>query len=419
MTTQRRRRALAALALTLLLVACGTNDEAAESAAPVEGPASGELTVWAMGAEGEALGVLAEAFTAENPEVTVNVTPIAWDVAHDRLITAIAGNETPDVTQLGSTWAGEFAGTGALEPVPDTIDSGAFFDGIWETNLVEDTAYGVPWYVETRLLYYRTDIAEAAGITEPPTTWDELFTMAQAMKEEGGAENGISLTVGTGSWQNYLPFVWSNGGDVTAEDGTFSLDSPEAVEALEYYDSFFEAGLVSPQPEGFDITPAFVQGTYPMFFSGPWHLALVEEAGGEDFADKWAIAPMPAGDSATSFVGGSNLAVFEGSENRDAAWKFVEFLTRPEIQAQWFAEVGALPSVESAWEEEALSGDEQLSTFGEQLQDAKSPPSISTWEEVASTIDDQVEQVTQGDTPPADGAAAMQESAVSIGTGGE
>lgn len=417
--TTHRRRALAALALTLLLVACGTNDEATESAAPAEGPASGELTVWAMGAEGEALGVLAEAFTEENPDVTVNVTPIAWDVAHDRLITAIAGNETPDVSQLGSTWAGEFAETGALEPVPDSIDSEAFFEGIWDTNLVEDTAYGVPWYVETRLLYYRTDIAEAAGITEPPSTWDELFTMAQAMKEEGGAENGISLTVGTGSWQNYLPFVWSNGGDVTAEDGSFSLDSPEAVEALEYYDSFFEAGLVSPQPEGFDITPAFVQGSYPMFFSGPWHLALIEEAGGEDFADQWAIAPMPTGDSATSFVGGSNLAVFEGSDNRDAAWKFIEFLTQPEVQAQWFDQVGALPSVQSAWDSESLSGDEQLAVFGQQLEDAKSPPSIPTWEELAATIDDQVEQVTAGDAPPADAAAAMQEAAESIGTGGE
>lgn len=417
--TTHRRRALAALALTLLLVACGTNDEATESAAPAEGPASGELTVWAMGAEGEALGVLAEAFTEENPDVTVNVTPIAWDVAHDRLITAIAGDATPDVSQLGSTWAGEFAETGALEPVPDSIDSEAFFEGIWDTNLVEDTAYGVPWYVETRLLYYRTDIAEAAGITEPPSTWDELFTMAQAMKEEGGAENGISLTVGTGSWQNYLPFVWSNGGDVTAEDGSFSLDSPEAVEALEYYDSFFEAGLVSPQPEGFDITPAFVQGSYPMFFSGPWHLALIEEAGGEDFADQWAIAPMPTGDSATSFVGGSNLAVFEGSDNRDAAWKFIEFLTQPEVQAQWFDQVGALPSVQSAWDSESLSGDEQLAVFGQQLEDAKSPPSIPTWEELAATIDDQVEQVTAGDAPPADAAAAMQEAAESIGTGGE
>lgn len=415
MMTPSRRGLLAAAALVVGLAACGTNDDAGTSAAPAEGPATGELTVWAMGAEGEALGVLAEQFMEENPEITVDVTPIAWDVAHDRLITAIAGNETPDITQLGSTWAGEFAETGALEPVPETIDGSAFFESIWNTNLVDDTAYGVPWYVETRLLYYRTDIAEQAGITEPPADWDDLKAMARAMKERGGAPNGIGL--GQSNWQEFLPFVWSNGGDVLAEDGSFSLDSPEVVEALEFYDSFFEEGLVEPQPEGFDMTPAFVQGTYPMFFSGPWHLALLEEAGGPEFADSYAVAPIPGQDSATSFVGGSNLAVFEGSDNRDAAWAFVEFLTRPEIQAQWFEEVGALPAVESAWEEEALGGNEQLAVFGEQLADTQSPPPIATWEEVASTINDQLEQVTAGDTTPEEAAAAMQQAAESIGTG--
>lgn len=408
----------AAFGLVLLLAACGTNDEAQTSAPVEEGAAGGELTVWAMGAEGEALGVLADAFMEQNPDVTVDVTPIAWDVAHDRLITAIAGNETPDVTQLGSTWAGEFAETGALDPVPDNFDSGAFFEGIWNTNVVDDTAYGVPWYVETRLLYYRTDIAEQAGITEPPADWDALKEMARAMQAAGGAPNGIHLPTGTGSWQVLLPFVWSNGGQVAGEDGQFSLDSPEAVEAIEYYDSFFEEGLSKPEPEGFDITPAFIQGTYPMFFSGPWHLALIEEAGGEDFAGNWAIAPMPAADSATSFVGGSNLAVFAGSDNRDAAWQFVQFLTQAETQAQWFEEVGALPAVQEAWETETLSGDEQLSTFGQQLEDAQSPPSIPTWEEVATAIDDELERATAGDASPAEAAQAMQAEAEAIGAGG-
>ncbi len=72
--------------------------------------------------------------------------------------------------------------------------------------------YGVPWYVETRLLYYRTDIAEEAGITEAPATLDDLKAAAMAMQKDGGAEWGISL--GTKNWQEYLPFLWSNGGDV-------------------------------------------------------------------------------------------------------------------------------------------------------------------------------------------------------------
>jgi multiple sugar transport system substrate-binding protein len=222
------------------------------------------------------------------------------------------------------------------------IDDGAYFEGPWETTIVDGTSYGVPWYVETRLLYYRTDLAEAAGWTEPPADWDELKQMATDLKD-GGAANGISLGLGVGSWQQFLPFAWSNGGEVIDESNAFTLDDPANVEALEYYASFFDEGLTSAQPEGFDITPAFIQGSFPMFFSGPWHLALINETGGEEFADKWAVAPMPAKESATSFVGGSNLVVFQESDNRDAAWAFVEFVSRPDIQSLWYQEVGALP----------------------------------------------------------------------------
>ncbi len=422
--TIARRIALLFLPLALVLAACGDNDgpaggegEGAAAPAVSEGPASGELTVWAMGAEGEQLSVLADAFMEENPDVTVTVTPTAWDVAHDKLVTSVAGDQAPDISQMGTTWMGEFAALGALDPVPENIDPSAFFEGAYQTNVVDDTAYGVPWYVETRLLYYRTDIAEAAGITEPPADWDALKEMARAMKEEGGAQNGIALGTGAGSWQQYLPLVWSNGGEVLTEDGEFALDSPEAVEALEYYASFFDEGLTSPQPEGFDITQGFIQGTYPMFFSGPWHMGLIADQGGAEMEGKWAIAPMPAKESATSFVGGSNLVVFAGTDNRDAAWQFVSYLTQPEVQSEWYAAVAALPSVQAAWEEGELASDEQLATFGQQLEDAQAPPPIPTWEEVASAIDDQIERATIGDASPEDAAAAMEERAESIGVG--
>jgi multiple sugar transport system substrate-binding protein len=109
--------------------------------------------------------------------------------------------------------------------------------------------------------------------------------------------------------------------------------------------------------------------------------------------------------------------VFDQSDNKPAAWAFVEYLSRPDVQAKWYETVKDLPAVQAAWDEPALSGDEMLATFGEQLDDAKAPPAIPKWEEVASAIDDQIEQVTQGSTSPQDGCEAMQQSAESIGTG--
>jgi multiple sugar transport system substrate-binding protein len=427
-----------ALAISLILAtaACGTNDQAGSSGgAGSPGPAataagsgaagspagsaaalSGELTVWAMGNEGTKLQVMADKFMAAYPDVKVSVTPVDWGQAVAKLQTAIGGGETPDVSQMGTDMMGQFVETGALEPVGDAIDPSVFFESAWQTNVVGGQAYGVPWYVETRVLYYRTDIAEKAGITTAPATWDDLKAMAKAMQATGGAEFGISL--GTKNSQEYLPFVWSNGGDVVGEDGAFTLDSPAAVEALTFYDSFFEEGLTPKSvPEGFDITPAFVAGTHPMFFSGPWHLGLITTAGGADIEGKWAIAPLPKKVSGTSFVGGSNLVVFKDSPNKDAAWAFVQFMADPANQVAWYEEATVLPAVQSAWDDPVLAGDANVAIFGDQLKDTKAPPPISTWNEVSAAINDNLERVTTGDVAPADGAKAMEEEATAIGTG--
>ena len=174
--------------LAAIVAGCGGGGE---STVDTSGKAKGKITVWAPGVEGEKLPELAKDFMKENPGVKVKVTPIAWDVAHDKILTSIAGNKTPDVSWVGSTWMGEFAKTGALDEVPSSIDMDQFFEGARDAVTVDGTAYGVPWHVETRLLYYRTDIAKKAGITAPPKTWDELKAMARAMKEKGGAKYGI------------------------------------------------------------------------------------------------------------------------------------------------------------------------------------------------------------------------------------
>ncbi len=330
MATPRRLAALLA-ASAIAIAACGSNDGGnggggastapGQSAAPASqapevstGTVSGELTVWGMGNEGTKLDVLAKDFMAKYPDVKVNVTPVDWGQAVAKLQTAIGGKQTPDISQMGTDMMGQFATTGALEPVPANFDPSTYFESAWNTGVIDGTAYGVPWYVETRLLYYRTDIAEKAGITKPPTTWDELKAMAKAMKEKGGAQWGISL--GTKNYQELAPFIWSNGGDIY--NGTnFTLDSPQAVDALSFYDSFFEEGLAPKSvPEGFDITPAFVKGTHPMFFSGPWHIGLIKDAGGADIEGKWAVAPIPKKDSSTSFVGGSQHGRVQGQQEQ-------------------------------------------------------------------------------------------------------
>jgi multiple sugar transport system substrate-binding protein len=307
--------------MSLVLTSCG-RDEAggggeAQSTAISDGAATGTIEVWAMGTEGDELQAFSADFVKANPDAEVNVTAIPWDAAHNKIANAIASGETPDVSLIGTTWMGEFAEAGGLMPTPEgLVDEADFFPGAWGSTEVGGTSYGVPWYVETRVLYYRKDMAEKAGWSEAPQTWEELHQFATDMKEKGGADYGLSLQPGqTGSWQSVLPFAWSNGAAVTDEAGTeYTIDSPEMVEALDYYTSYFDEDL-SPSRllDPGELESGFADGTYAAFISGPWHTGLVEEAGLS--TDEYAVAPLPGKDSGpgTSFVGGGDLAVFVGS----------------------------------------------------------------------------------------------------------
>ncbi|HZJ05610.1 MAG TPA: sugar ABC transporter substrate-binding protein [Nocardioidaceae bacterium] len=414
--------AVASLALTGCGREADTNDPGPGAGAAIDdSAATGTIDVWAMGTEGEELGAFVEDFEKENPDAEVNVTAVPWEAAHDKIANAITAGETPDVSLIGTTWMGEFAEAGGLEPTPEgLVEESDFYEGAWDSTVVGDTSYGVPWFVETRALYYRTDLAEKAGWDQAPQTWDELKQFATDLEEKAGAEYGISLQPGqTGSWQTVLPFAWSNGAEVTNDDGTeYTIDSPETTEALEYYKSFFDEGLAETRTQDVgELEIGFAEGKYASFISGPWYSGLVEDQGLSP--DKYTVAPLPGKDSApgTSFVGGGDLAVFEESDNRESAWKLVKWLSEPQVQQDWYETMGDLPAVESSWDSGELADDPMLQVFGEQLGSAQAPPAVPTWEQVAAVIDSDVEKAVKGASPVEESVSDMQSQAESIGTG--
>ena len=412
-----------ALSTTMGLAACGRSTD--KTAAPAgkattvsSGKATGTISVWAMGGEGAALPKLAKEFEAANPGVKVNVTAIPFNAAHDKLATAITAGKTPDISQIGTTWMGEFS-TQALDPTPALIDKSTFFEGAQKTTEVGGTSYGVPWYVETRLVYYRKDLAAKAGITTMPTDWAGLKAMAKAMQSKAGAKWGIDLQAGgQGSWQSIMPFAWSNGAEVaTADQKKYTFDTPETTEAAKYYQSYFTDKIAAKQLPLNSRAPSFVNGSVPMFISGPWEMSGLNDLGKAGFKEKYGVMQMPKQKTATSFVGGSDLAVFKNSKNRDSAWKFVQWLSDPKTQVKFFALSTDLPSVKSAWTDPSLTADAKLAVFGKQLNDAKAPPATATWEQVAAEFDSAMEKVCKTGLDPAAALKSVQSKADSIGTG--
>ncbi|WP_406093001.1 sugar ABC transporter substrate-binding protein [Streptomyces sp. NBC_01013] len=394
-----------AVVLSLGLTACGSSggkDVAADS--------KQTLTVWAMGAEGEKLADVARVYEKANPNITVKVTPVGWDVAHQKLVSAAAAGTMPDVAQMGGTYMGEFSELGVLEPVDTkTFQEKDFFPAGWQQGEVDGQAYGVPWYVDTRVLYYRTDLAEKAGITKAPTDWKELRDLATAYQKKADTKWGLSIQPsGLDTVQNFYAFLYSAGGEILNDKGDVVIDSPEAVKALKEYGSYFDKGLSnkSVQP-GYDVVKDFGNGRVPMFFGGPWHVTLLNE-GQPQLKGKWAVANIPADKDSLAQAGGSSLVVSKDSEHKAAATAFIKYLTDTKGQADWYKRTKDLPANTNAWASGDLADDADLQIFKKQMDTAKPTPSLPNWTEITDKVDQAIAKVTQGKASAEDALKTAQ-----------
>ncbi len=236
--------------------------------------------------------------------------------------------------------------------------------------------------------------------------------MAHAMQTKGGARYGIYLS--TSNWLEYVPFVWQAGGDVLDGDRVV-LDTPQAAEAFGFYKSFFDEGLAPTSLRAdFQVVPAFVRGTHPMFFSGPWQMNVIRQAAGAGFDDRWAVAVVPGRRTNLSFVGGGNWAVFQASPRREAAWEFVRWMSLPRTQARWFELSGDLPANRSAWRSPALMHAPKIDVFRRQLAHARAPWPSPRWEQFAHALETNLDSLLRGQESSVTGARQLNASVAAV-----
>jgi multiple sugar transport system substrate-binding protein len=412
---------VAAVLSVALLAACGrTSDAPQAGGSQSSGNAEkAHLTFWAMDGDGDNLPKLLDEFEAENPGIKIDVTSIPWQDASAKFRTAIAGGVTPDIAQVGTTLMGGI--TDSFQTVPSDVDTKEFFPGTLSSAKVSGSLVGVPWVVDPRALFYRTDLAQKAGFSSPPANLDQLDQLAKGMESKGGAKWGIRFsTTPDQELQNALYFPWSNGAQIINSDDTkWTFDTPAAVQAYTAYQNLFKQGLADPTPDaGAGAAESqFVSGQLGMLVAGSGEVQQLEQAGGSGFASKFAVAPFPKGSkSATAFVGGSNLVVFKQSKNSAAAWKLINWLSEPKTQVEWYKIAGGLPAVQSAWSDPLLKN-KYLTVFGQQLKDTNSPPPVATWLQVADAFGQQIDQMVKNGKSPEQALKDTQTAADSIGTG--
>jgi multiple sugar transport system substrate-binding protein len=351
------------------------------------------LRFWAMGREGEVVGELLADFQREHPGITLRIEQLPWTAAHEKLLTAFAGDATPDLAQLGNTWIAEFAALGALEPLKPwleadrSIDPADYFSGIWRTNEIDGTLFGLPWYVDTRLLFYRRDLFARAGVQTMPDTWDGLVRALDAL-QRAGTPHPLLLPVQ--EFEPLLALALQTDEPLLRDGGRFgNFRGAGFRRALQFYMERFARGH-APSTSGGDIANVwqeFGRGTFACFVSGPWNIGELDRRLPAQLRDSWSTAEMPGPDGlGASTAGGSSLVMFRRSRHHATVMKLLSYLSRPEVQLRFHALTGDMPPRRSAWRVPSLAGDTRARAFAAQLERAKPSPAVPEWERIAQEM---------------------------------
>jgi multiple sugar transport system substrate-binding protein len=350
------------------------------------------LQFWTIGREGEAVAKLLPEFEAEHPGLHVEIQQLPLTAAHQKLLTAYAGDSTPDITQLGNTWIPEMVALGALEPLDarvagsKVVDRDDYFPAIWSTNVIDGTLYGVPWYVDTRLLFYRKDLLAKVGYDHPPRDWNEWQAMMARLAQPQGKAYGVLLP--TNEFEQLLALALQQDDPLLRDDGRYgNFRSPGFKKALAFYVSMFkdqQAPMMTNVGIG-NPWAAFGQGFYAFYLSGPWNIGeFRKRLPPEQQADWGTVAlPGPNGPGASN-AGGSSLVIYRASKHKDDAWALIEFLSRPAIQARFYEILGDMPPRRSSWQAPALKDDDKATAFRDQLERVKPTPPVAEWERIVT-----------------------------------
>lgn len=376
------------------------------------------IKFWAMGAEGEYVQRLMPEFHRRHPEIEVKIQGIPWTAAHEKLLTAYAGNSLPDMCQLGNTWIPEFALLEALENLNAWIDSSTavkpehFFPGIWDTNVLEGAAFGIPWYVDTRLLFYRKDILQRAGYAHAPRTWPEWLEVSRRIKQLPGGENNYAILLPTNEW---APFVITGlqAGSSLLRDGNRYADFSGAAftRAFEFLMQFYRDKLA---PVGItqvtNIYQGMAEGFFAMYLTGPWNIGEFRKRMPADLQDAWMTAPLPGPDEHTpgvSLAGGSSLVMFKSSRHKPHVWKLIAYLSEARQQLEFYKITGDLPAVRAAWQDTSFTNNLYVQAFYRQLEYVVPTPKIPEWEQIAMKVQQYAEMASLQRRPVAEVLAAL------------
>jgi multiple sugar transport system substrate-binding protein len=339
----------------------------------------------------------------------------------DRLKTEIqAGGGETDVIVGNVPWTAEFAENGWIVDVSSRFpedEQSKFVNGQIQSLTYQGKIWGVPWLADAGLLFYRRDLLEHSGFSEPPKTWEELKEMAEKVVQDSGTRYGFLFQGANNETGvcNGLEYIWTHGGEVL-EGEKVIIDSPESVAGLTTEQSMISDGVTPQAVASYTLGEAdvaFVNGDAVFCRNWPY---MYGAAGDPEFSkitlNQVGVSPLPVGEGqsqSASCLGGWNMLISASSQMQDEAWEFVRFMTSQENQKMQTLSASSLPTLNALYaDREILEEVPVVALSKEALQNAKPRPVSPYYSQMSRTMAEHFNKMLTGATPPEETVETLQ-----------
>ncbi|MBT0773727.1 sugar ABC transporter substrate-binding protein [Kineosporia sp. J2-2] len=372
--------AVAVAAALIGVAGCGGSDENTTSASDAP---TGTATLWARDSQKGFINLLADAYNSSHEgKVKVSVVPAANFV--QKFGTAAASGSGPDIASIDLVYLPYFASKGVLDDLTAVLDELEWKDDLSPAHrklaVYEGKTYALPFTAEASVTFYNKDLFEKAGLDpdDPPATYAEMLDAARAIKGLGKGYYGFVMAGQCGGCNifEFAPHVWASGGEVLSDDGSTALfDSPEVTQALEFYRTMWQEGLMAPSSKtdnGTTQGTTFQGGKVGMVNLGAFFVQTLAADEKIDFG----VAPIVGKDGGTaSFAGGDEIAVTAGAKNKAVAYDFVKWSTSEQAQTI-LADNSIVPVRTDLVGEIYGVDDERYQVLGDSMSTGKTPYSV-------------------------------------------
>ncbi|MEV8285204.1 ABC transporter substrate-binding protein [Streptomyces niveus] len=350
-----RTAAAVSLATVLALAATACGDDGSGGSGS-EGSGKGEITLWDnnTGERRDIWAQIIKDFESQNKDIKVKYVGLPIDQVQQKYDTAIDGGGLPDVGGVGTAYLSNLVVREVLEPVGDRVEAGPL-KGKLVPSMVEsvkaaggrgDEMYSVPSSTNNGTLWYRTDLFSRAGL-EPPTTWPAFYEAAEKLTEPGTDRFGYTIRGGAGSIAPALDAMYGQSGITSFWKGDkTTVNDPKNVAALEKYVALYKK--VTPSA---DVNNDFIK-MVAQYDNGSIGMLMHNLASYQDHVkslgkEKFKGLPYPAqanGERVQVSNPVDGLGLFKNSENKAAAWKFIEFAASHKSNSAWNESAGSIPA---------------------------------------------------------------------------